>query len=292
MHLPAEADLNDEERNRRAVYERELLELREAALSSDRPAPTPDPAMSPSSDSIGGGLLHYPDGEYITIVCAPFSSETLAKMGPYTDPAAPDYATLYKYADLDALIELHGHIRATNPQNEVRFRLASEVTADEMTSHLLLLGGVDWNDLTREVLDVVDVPVRQVTRATEAEEGGFEVVKDGNVSATFSPRMRKGQGGAKELAEDISHFYRAPSPFNIERTVTIFNGSFGRGVYGAVRTLTDARFRNRNSAYVEARLETADAISILTRVLIVRGEVLTPDWTRPNLRLHEWSGAS
>ncbi len=61
------------------------------------------------------------------------------------------------------------------------------------------------------------------------------------------------------------------------------------GVYGAVRALTDARFRDRNAAYVQGRFAPEQTYSILSRVTVVRGEVVTPDWTIADNILHEWS---
>jgi hypothetical protein len=71
--------------------------------------------------------------------------------------------------------------------------------------------------------------------------------------------------------------------------VTICNGLSSRGVLGAVRALTDERFRDRNTEYTSERFAGCDSYSLLMRVLIVGGVVMTPDWTRPDVLLHEWS---
>ena len=86
-------------------------------------------------------------------------------------------------------------------------------------------------------------------------------------------------------------FARAVSPFNRKRTITVCNGMYGRGTYGAVRALTDARFRDRNSEYLRTRFGDSDTYCILTRVPIVNGRTLTPDWTTgENTLLFEWAG--
>jgi hypothetical protein len=90
------------------------------------------------------------------------------------------------------------------------------------------------------------------------------------------------------LREDVALFARAVSPFNKERTVTICNGMYGRGTYGVVRALTDARFRDRNSDYLRSRFGDSETYCILTRVPIVDGETLTPDWTTGDYTLFEW----
>ena len=79
------------------------------------------------------------------------------------------------------------------------------------------------------------------------------------------------------------------SPFNRERFVTICNGMYGRGTYGAVRALTDARFRDRNSEYIQARFADSEAYCILMRVTVEASATLTPDWTLSATRLFEWS---
>ena len=91
------------------------------------------------------------------------------------------------------------------------------------------------------------------------------------------------------LKEDIACFYRGISPYNALRTVTICNGMFARGTLGAVRTLTDRRFRDRNEGYINERF-AQPPYGILSRVAVVGGETSTPDWTDPHVRLFEWSG--
>ena len=82
---------------------------------------------------------------------------------PYTDPLDPDFIELYRYSDLDSLLELFGHLRATNPTSRVGFRAADRLSEDDYTGHLVSLGGVDWNDATESVLDRLQLPVRQVS---------------------------------------------------------------------------------------------------------------------------------
>jgi hypothetical protein len=50
--------------------------------------------------------------------------------------ANPDFTELHTYADIDVLMELHGHIRAENPTATVHFRTLPEVEADNLTGHL------------------------------------------------------------------------------------------------------------------------------------------------------------
>ncbi|MEV4535324.1 helix-turn-helix transcriptional regulator [Asanoa sp. NPDC049518] len=271
-------DLSAEEQARRQELEDELTALRAAATGG---APV-SPALHNYPPA--AGPWHFADGAPVTIVCGELPPDQRAD-ATYTDPDSPDYMDLYRYADVDSLVELQGHVRAANPRSEVSFTLTSLLRPDHLTTHLVLLGGIDFNKVTLAVLDSLGTPVRQQTRPTDKDEGAFEVRTTG---AEHRPVIEK-DGPRRVLVEDVAHFCRGRNPYNALRTVTVCNGMFGRGVYGAVRALTDARFRDRNAAYVESNFAEARTYSILARVKVVGGKVVTPDWTISDNILHEWS---
>jgi hypothetical protein len=66
---------------------------------------------------------------------------------------------------------------------------------------------------------------------------------------------------------------------------------YSRGSYGVVRALTDPKIQERNAAYINRRFSSADTYSIVSRVKIVANEVVVPDWTLDEIRLHEWPEA-
>jgi transcriptional regulator with XRE-family HTH domain len=275
------SQLTSEERTRREQLLQELTSLRSEALGDHKPEPIGVPAVDPYARS----HWRFPPDEDITIVCSALPQSYRESM-PYTDPDAPDYVDLYRFADLPALFELFGHLRAANPVSDVHVRTPDEVKADDYTSHLVLLGGVDWNQITKEFLRVLDVPVRQLARESDDEPGGFQVGESDD-RRLFAPVLRK-VGDDEILVEDVAHFFRSPSPLNEERTVTICNGNYGRGTLGAVRALTDKRFRNRNERYLRTRFAGQDTFSILSRVKVFLGEAVTPDWSSAEDLLHEW----
>ncbi|KJK45111.1 hypothetical protein UK23_27130 [Lentzea aerocolonigenes] len=263
-----------------AVRDSLLAELTGLRESAERGIPIE--VASPFADD----LWRFPATQDITIVCAELPDRLLTQR-PFTDPEDPDYAELYRYSDLDSLLELHGHIRALNPSSNVQVRSgASSLEPDRYTGHLVLLGGVDWNQVTAGVLHRADLPVRQQNRAEDSDVTGFEVAERGALT-TFRPVLRN-QGYRKVIVEDVAHFGRVSNPFNLKRTITICNGAHSRGVLGAVRALTDARFRDRNNAYVRSRFAGSDTFSILSRVQVLQGSVVTPDRTDPDHLLHEW----
>ncbi|MFD8498126.1 helix-turn-helix domain-containing protein [Amycolatopsis sp. NPDC059657] len=268
--------LTEEERAARGDLLAELTGLRTAA--------TTEPVEASAE---GGNLLRFDDGKPITIVCSQLPAELL-KGFPYANVDDPDYVRLYTYADPDALLELYGHVRALNPGADVRYRLASELgSADYPAIHLISLGGVDWNALTRDLLRRLRLPLRQELRPEHSESGHFEI-NEGGEKKNFVPHLQE-VDGKTILVDDVAHFYHGPSPFNSALTVTICNGMYGRGTLGAVRALTDPLFSRRNQAYIERRFAGRRSISILSRVSVVNGRPVAPDWTDPKVRLHEWS---
>jgi hypothetical protein len=238
------------------------------------------------AQSLSSGLYRFRAGQNVTIVCAQLPQDMLQQM-PYTDPWDPDFIELYRYSDLDALLELFGHLRAANPTSRVEYRAAHELRPDDYTAHLVALGGVDWNQATSSVLGHLQLPVTQVTNWDEPGGTYFEVTAEDGQKVRHRPRLDE-WGGRKILREDVALFARAQSPFNKRRFVTICNGMYGRGTYGAVRALTDERFRDSNMEYIQARFANSEAFCLLTRVTVENGVTLTPDWTMPETVLFEW----
>lgn len=288
--LISQRDMSGDERQAMNELKRELAQMRSAAMGVSTPAAlgnaAPDPVTQITA-SLSAGPYRYPDLDDIRIVCAGWPARMLAQM-PYTNIDDPDYIELLTYSELDALFELHGHLRAANPANRVGLRIADNLERDDYTSHLISLGGIDWNILTTSALERLQLPVQQV--ADWGIEGGqyFEA-EEAETMRQYRPVLGK-VGDRQVLREDVALFARAVNPFNHERTITICNGMYGRGTYGAVRALTDARFRGRNAGYLRSRFGHSDSYCILTRVPVLNGRTITPDWTIDNYRLFEWAG--
>ncbi|NRQ37606.1 helix-turn-helix transcriptional regulator [Nonomuraea sp. NN258] len=264
------ASLRPEEEIERDRLLKDLLNLRRAALG--------DPSGEDAAPA--GDLWRFSDGKPVTLICARLPEDKLARM-PYADPDDPDYVELYTYADLDSLLELHGRIRAANPLSEVHTRTAQLLMPDDLTTHLVLLGGIDWNQVAAQTLARLHLPVRQVADWDAGPGGAYFQAGD----ERFAPVLDE----AGRLLEDVALFYRGPNPLNTRRTMTMCNGFYGRGTLGAARALTDPRFRDRNAAYCRERFAGQESFAILMRVSVLNGVVLTPDWTNEESRLFEWS---
>jgi hypothetical protein len=268
--LPVDT-FNEEEQAARKGLEVELLALREEA--------TRKPERQ--ADVTAQRSWHFPDTGPLTIVCAQLPPN---QAGAFADPADPNYTELQSFADLDALVELFGHARAENPHMQVSFRTAPKVVADDLSGHLVLLGGIVWNEVTQRLQEMMPVlPVRQVPDPA-VDTGEIFTVDDGK--RRFLPKWR--DDVHKILAEDVGLLVRASNPLNSSRALVICNGIHSRGVLGAVRSLTDARLRESNERYIAENFADVDSFAILMRVPVIEAKTLTPDFYAPGSVLYQW----
>lgn len=209
--------------------------------------------------------------------------------GPLAEKTDPNYTAALRYTDVDALIELHGHIRAENdPALPVFFKPASEVRADDLSAHVVLVGGIAYNPVTRELLRRLSrLPIRQ-TEDPEVTTGEIFAVGHGKDQCRFLPVWTQRTGGATaELEQDVGLLARVRNPFNSSRTLTLCNGIHSRGVLGSVRALTDARIRESNEAYLAEHFPHGE-FGLLVRVPVLQGEALSPDLQDPENILYSW----
>ena len=95
--------------------------------------------------------------------------------------------------------------------------------------------------------------------------------------------------GKKALIEDVGLLARVPNPLNASRTLTICNGIHSRGVYGAVRTLTDLQMREGNEKLYINELRRARSFAIVMSVKVIKNEAMTPDFNSPDVVLYKWA---
>ena len=274
-HLLRLDDLNDDERERFHELEEELFALRPGAHEVE---PEEEPRRV---------LLAFGDREPVVIICP---EAPPALRGPLANADDPNFTRLHRYADIDALIELFGHIRALNPTMPVFHRLPSDVQQQtDLQNHLVLLGGIGWNSTVRRILfELKKLPIEQIEDERLPTGEVFRVKKDEDrEEQVYFPETEE-YDGKIEVIEDLALIARMPNPFNSSRTLTICNGVHSRGVLGAVLTLTDETVRPGNEKYM-AKWPYTDPFALLVRVPVVSGQVLAPDLQNPDMRVFEWS---
>ena len=255
-------------------YEKLLAELTRLRSAAGGEALDQEPTFSRT--------WHFPDAGRITFVCAELPEKDI---GAFGKPESPNYTVLQRYADIDALMELHGHIRAENPTATVHFRTPDEVEPDDLTGHLILLGGVVWNDITRRLSAMADLPVRQIPDGN-LESGEIFVITDSK-QPPFLPQWIDAK--KRVLASDVGLLARVPNPLSASRTLTICNGIHSRGVYGAVRALTDEALREGNERYIATKFGNAESFAMLMSVEVIKNQTITPDFNSSGTVLYTWS---
>jgi transcriptional regulator with XRE-family HTH domain len=269
--LLSDDELTDEERVERDRLYRELLALRDSGPDPASTAPRP-PLRHPWA---------FDDGAPVLIICGALDPDVRP---PYASGENHNYMALSGYADQDALVELFGAIRARNPTSDVRFELSRRLENDDLQAHLVLLGNLAWADAVTLVGDSGQ-PVRPVRTEGLDGEPLQQVDASGAVVDTHRPRFL-GDDPTQPVIEDVGYFYRAPSRTNSTRTLTICGGVFTRGVYGAVRCLTDER-AGYNVDHVAAKLSESPTYGLLMRVPVTQHATGTPDLRDPQNRLYE-----
>jgi transcriptional regulator with XRE-family HTH domain len=293
----------EEQRRRRLVDE--LGALREAALAETS-------GEVPRAEAIGR-FWHFPDGRQVRIIGAAMFSDELPKM-TYANPFHPNYIQSLTFADLDATIELFGHVRALNPESDVRFLRHTDVTSDDLTGHVVILGpAVEAKRAPTPATAFywfvrrVELPIaaRPAPGGDPEYDSEFVVTTDddgepvyaGAREEVYRPLFLRTPGasstrthyeGVPLLEYDVALLARQPNPMNLSATVTFCTGLFSRGSYGAVRALTDANLREANERWLSERVDLGD-FWLLMHVPVFLGpagaETVTPDVSRPFHRL-------
>jgi hypothetical protein len=253
--------------------ETELFRLRSLAAE--------DPAEE--EITLSSRTWHFEDSGPVTLICAELPRD---QTGPLASLSNPNYTELQAFADVDALVELHGHIRAENPRMTVHFKIPSKVGHDDLTGHVILLGGVVWNEITDRLSKEARLPIRQFHHP-ELPSGEIFIAEMDGEEREFWPRWKNNEH--KVLAEDVGLLARVPNPLNSSRTLTIFNGIHSRGVYGAVRSLTDTHLRDANERYISVNFGNSASFAILMSVKVINNETVTPDFGGNGVVLYHWS---
>ena len=245
-----------------------------------------DDADKPSS---GRRFWRFDDDAPITVICSDLRKSDELVLGPLSEEDNPNYAELYSYGDMDALFDLYGHLRATNPNTPVYIRRG---TTPDLPNHLVVLGGIAWNDVTRRLNDMLPLPVRQV-EDEKIHSGEIFVAEVGaDHPERFLPRWKEDEPGTAEkpgvLLEDVGMLARLPNPYNELRTLTYCNGIHSRGVLGAVRSLIDPAVCDDNERYLEETFPGSDRFVILIRVAVLGGQTVSPSLKSPGTVLFQW----
>lgn len=274
-HLLELNELTDDEHKRYLELKKELLSLRAVAVGQH-------------GGSLGGAqsMWHFPDGAQITLVCSRLEPD---RRPLSSDPDYLNYVRWSDLADLDALIEIYGAVRAYNPPDTpVVIMAAQDLRQRDVANHLVLIGGMIWSTVEPWFSRIFPLPIQ--FRDPGLGQRDTIVVRDrddpGAAEQEFECKLDENGG----LVEDVGVFCRGQNPQASRRTVTICGGITTRGVRGAARCFIDPGMRERNEQYV-TRFPEGSTYGVVMKVPVINRDPATPDLSKKENRLFEWCGA-
>lgn len=262
-------ELTEQEREREGELYAELLALRVGALAA--------PGLAPAAAGPRSPFWQFADGAAVSIVC----SDAPEPPG-YAKPSHPNYTRYARYADLDALIEVFGQVKADNPASMIRILPTESLEFDFALNHLVIIGGAAGRDTALWFARGIELPTAKRIPDTDTYLFSCEV---GDETREFRSELDDGGG----LFQDVGLIARGPHPNIPHRTVTVLGGITSRGVHGAALCFTDSHIRDINEQYLTDTFEEAGAFCILLRVSVRNGAALPSNLTDPDIRLYGWS---
>jgi hypothetical protein len=171
------------------------------------------------------------NGDSVIVVCSELDEPEERQ---FVEPREFIYSL--KYGDVDAYFDVVVTLLRLYPRIKLRIMSAGELEATrlDLASHLVLVGGPDYNSLTERIVD--------------SGETRFEYRSpDGPVKSNACPdeivlhdRVSNKEYCHSTTEKDYGYFERIPNPLNSDTTIVFIGGCHTIGVTGAVSALSMA----------------------------------------------------
>jgi transcriptional regulator with XRE-family HTH domain len=267
--LLSSGELSEQERERESELYDELIALRERAQSTN---------VSAAAKDQRSAIWHFPDPIAVSIVCS-----DAVEPPPYAQPADLNYSRYARYADLDALIEVFGQVKADNPARMIRILPAGRLIQDFALNHLITIGGAA-SDAASLFAQDIPLPIPEKIPGTDPVTHLFKCSVEDETREFRSSRNDEGA-----LIQDVGLIARGPHPIIPGGTVTLLSGITSRGVHGAALCFIDSHVRDTNERYLENVFGNVESFCILMNIPVQNDVALPPNLWRENTRLYEWS---
>jgi transcriptional regulator with XRE-family HTH domain len=268
LRLLSSGELTEQERERERELYDELISLRERAQSTV-------PAAAKGQRS---AIWHFADPIAVSIVCS-----DAVEPPEYAEPSHVNYSRYARYADLDALIEVYGQVKADNPARMIRILPTTRLGQDFALNHLIIIGGAA-SDAANLFAQEIPLPVAKEIRDSDLVTHLFRC-SVGKETREFTSTRDDG----RNLVQDVGLIARGPHPIVPGGTVTLLSGITSRGVHGAAQCFIDSHVRDTNERYLESTFGNVESFCILMNIPIQNDIALPPNLWRENTRLYEWS---
>jgi transcriptional regulator with XRE-family HTH domain len=268
-HLLSSGELTQQERARATELYDELIVLRELAQSTNGSRP---------AGSKRSPIWHFPDAIAVSIVCS-----DAIEPPPYAQHSHLNYSRYAKYADLDALVEVFGQVKADNQNRMIRILPTARLAQDFALNHLILIGGA--------ATDAASLFAQNIPLPTPEEIPGTDPVTH-LFKCAVGEEMREFRSTWDDegtLVQDVGLIARSPHPIIPGGTVTLLSGITSRGVHGAALCFIDSHLRDTNERYLETAFGNVESFCILMNIPVQNDVALPPNLWRENTCLYEWS---
>lgn len=171
------------------------------------------------------------DGDFVIIVCSELDEpEKRQNVEPR------EFIYSLKYGDVDAFFETVVTLLRLFPNIKLRIMSSgeAETTRFDLTAHLVLIGGPDYNAITASVLK------KQVTQY-QYRSPYVEKRSEKHPSETVLYNSRSGKEFCEFTDEkDYGYFERITNPNNSDKTIILIGGCHTIGVTGAIKAFSMA----------------------------------------------------
>ena len=166
-----------------------------------------------------------------------------------------------------------------------------------LSSHLVVVGGIAWNDATRRT-------ERDAAPAGQASRGSYDLLS-GEIFVTdppppgarYEPHWLNEDPGKPGKARCAARGCRhaGPGAQSLQRTAhpdLLQRHPQPRGPRRAVRCLTDPAVRDDNERYLREMFPRSDSFAVLMRVPVPGGHTISPSLSSAGSVLFEWPAAT
>lgn len=215
------------------------------------------------------------NGDSVIVVCSELEEPEVRQ---HIEPREFIYSL--KYGDVDAYFEVVITLLRLYPAIKLRIMSAGEAatTRMDLASHLILIGGPDYNTLAERVLsgNATQYDYRSPYVTTQSSQYPEEIV--------LYDKLNNREYCYTTDARDYGYFERIVNPHNPESSIVLIGGCHTIGVTGAVRAFSMAESEDgaiprhvlSNGALVAKRVGKAKTFSVVVSVERVGQTISVP----------------
>jgi len=202
----------------------------------------------------------------VAIVCAEIPEELRP---PYAVPSHSNYLRYATFADIDALIQLMVWFAASKHRT-VSSYTSRTIPENALASHLMIVGGPQWNSLARSVYDQINLPIAH----NDGDPGNSDTLFDRSTGEVWAPELRENG----EIDSDVGFLAQTPSPFYQGRIIILFGGVLTHGVEASVKLCTAEHVWAHNHRVIESlTVHANDGFCLVFRCRVLSNTNVAPD---------------